>query len=171
MTAAPARAIITELPPTSRISLRTADPTALGGVLGFELPAKVGARAGAGARTGLCLGPNEWLLEAPGVEHESLTSALADLATRQPLSAVEVSDREVMLALAGPGVLDLLATGCPRDLAQMPVGFGARTTFDTAQVVLTRETEDRFHLTVWRSFAPHVRALLDIAARELATGL
>ena len=43
--------------------------------------------------------------------------------------------------------------------------------FDTVQVVLTREAEDRLHLTVWRSFAPHIRALLDIAARELAAGL
>jgi sarcosine oxidase, subunit gamma len=53
----------------------------------------------------------------------------------------------------------------------MPVGSGARTVLDTVQVVLTREAEDRFHLTVWRSFAPHVRALLEIAARELASGL
>ena len=96
---------------------------------------------------------------------------LADLATRQPLSAVEVSDREITLALEGPAVLDLLATGCPLDLAKMPVGQGTRTVFDSAQVVLTREADDRFHLTVWRSFAPHVRALLDIAARELAAGL
>jgi sarcosine oxidase subunit gamma len=36
--------------------------------------------------------------------------------------------------------------------------------------VLTREAEDRFHLTVWRSFAGHVRAILDLAARELAAG-
>ena len=53
----------------------------------------------------------------------------------------------------------------------MPVGSGTRTVFDTAQVVLTREADDRFHLTVWRSFAPHVRALLDTATRELAAGL
>ena len=52
----------------------------------------------------------------------------------------------------------------------MPVGSGTRTVFDTAQVVLTREAGDQFHLTVWRSFAPHVRALLEIAARELAAG-
>ena len=75
------------------------------------------------------------------------------------------------MRLEGPAVLDLLATGCPLDLAKMPVGNGTRTVFDTAQVVLTREAEDRFHLTVWRSFAPHVRALLDLAARELAAGL
>ena len=53
----------------------------------------------------------------------------------------------------------------------MPVGNGARTVFDAAQVVLVRESEDRFDLTVWRSFAPHVRELLETARRELAVGL
>ena len=72
---------------------------------------------------------------------------------RAPLSAVEVSDREITWRSKARPSLDLLATGCPRDLARMPVGTGARTVFDTAQVVLTREAEDRFHLTVWRSFA------------------
>ena len=85
--------------------------------------------------------------------------------------STEVSDREITYALEGPAVLDLLATGCPLDLAKLPTGAGTRTVFDTAQVVLTRETQDRFHLTVWRSFAPHVRALLDLAARELSAGL
>ncbi|WFU38088.1 sarcosine oxidase subunit gamma family protein [Bradyrhizobium sp. CB82] len=171
MTASLAPATITELPPTARISLRTADPADVGAALGLEFPAKVGVRAAAGARTVLCLGPDEWVLEAPEAEGAMLATALADLAARMPLSAVEISDRELTLGLAGPAVLDLLATGCARDLAQMPVGSGARTIFDTAQVVLTREGEDCFHLTVWRSFAPHVRALLDIAARELAVGL
>ena len=170
MTAQFSRATITELPPTTRISLRLADREAATAALGVELPAKIGARAVTGDRSALCLGPDEWLIEAPGGDGATLV-ALADLATRQPLSAVEVSDREITLALEGPEILDLLATGCPLDLARMPVGAGTRTVFDTAQVVLTREADDRFHLTVWRSFAPHVRALLDIAARELAAGL
>lgn len=46
-----------------------------------------------------------------------------------------------------------------------------RTLFATVQVVPIREAEERFHLTVWRSFAPHLRGLIDIAARELAAGL
>ena len=100
-----------------------------------------------------------------------MAALLAELAARIPLSAVEVSDREITWRLDGPAVLDLLATGCPLDLARMPTGSGTRTVFDTAQVVLTREAEDRFHLTVWRSFAPHVRALLDLATAELAAGL
>jgi sarcosine oxidase, subunit gamma len=158
---------VTELPTATRISLRAADTAATG----LALPAKIGTRSAAGGRTALCLGPDEWLIEAPAADAAALTATLADLATRQPLSAVEVSDREITLALEGPAVLDLLATGCPLDLARMPVGNGTRTVFDTAQVVLTREAEDRFHLTIWRSFAPHVRALLDLAARELAAGL
>ena len=156
---------IAELQPTTRISLRLADPAASG----LGLPVQVGSRSVDGTRTALCLGPDEWLVEVPEAGRDGLLAALAG--TTVPMSAVEVSDREITFALEGPGVLDLLATGCPRDLARMPVGSGARTVFDTVQVVLTREAEDRFHLTVWRSFVPHVRALLDIAQRELAAGL
>ena len=156
---------VTELQPTTRISLRLADPAALG----FGLPEQVGTRSIEGSRTALCLGPDEWLVEVPEAGRDGLLATLAG--TTVPMSAVEVSDREITFALEGPAVLALLATGCPRDLARMPVGSGARTVFDTVQVVLTREAEDRFHLTVWRSFVPHVRALLDIAQRELAAGL
>ena len=160
---------VAELPPTTRISLRVADPAAAQAALGLALPTKIGTRAREGSRTALCLGPDEWLVEAPEADGAALLASLAGVAA--PLSAVEVSDREITYALEGPAVLDLLATGCPRDLARMPTGSGARTVFDTVQVVLTRETPDRFHLTVWRSFAPHVGALLDIAVRELAAGL
>ena len=162
---------ITELSPSTRISLRLADREAAGAALGSDLPAKIGTRVAAGVRSALCLGPDEWLIEAPAADRAGLEAALADLATRQPISAVEVSDREITLALEGPAVLDLLATGCPLDLAKLPVGSGTRTLFDSVQIVLTREARDRFHLTVWRSFAPHVRALLETAARELAAGL
>ncbi|TSD83894.1 sarcosine oxidase subunit gamma [Mycobacterium sp. KBS0706] len=162
---------ITELPPATRISLRLADREAAAGALGLDLPSRIGLRAVAGDRSALCLGPDEWLVEAPAAAGAALTATLGDLAARLPLSAVEVSDREITLALEGPAVLDLLATGCPLDLARMPTGAGTRTVFDTVQVVLTREADDRFHLTAWRSFTPHVRALLDLAARELAAGL
>jgi sarcosine oxidase, subunit gamma len=171
MTAPAAGVTITELAPATRISLRTGDAGAAGAALGLDLPGRVGDRGVAGGRSALCLGPDEWLVAAPEADAAALTATLAELAGRVPLSAVEVSDREISYALEGPAVLDLLATGCPRDLARMPVGSGARTVFDTAQVVLTRETQDRFQLTVWRSFAPHVRAILDLAARELAAGL
>lgn len=164
-TPAPTSVTIAKLPPTTRIVLRTADPASTG----LALPLQIGTRSVDGAQSALCLGPDEWLLETKEAERTALRAAVAAIAT--PHSAVEVSDREVTYVLEGPGVLDLLATGCPRDLARMPTGSGARTIFDSVQVVLTREAEYRFHLTVWRSFAPHVGALLDIAARELVAGL
>lgn len=171
MTASLAAVTIVELLPSARFSLRTADPAVVSAGLGLALPTKIGIRTVTGARSVLCLGPDEWLVDAPEGEGAAIAETLAGLAARQPLSAVEISDREITLALSGPAVLDLLATGCPRDLARLAIGSGCRTIFDTVQVVLTREAEDRFHLTVWRSFAPHLRALLDLAARELAVGL
>ena len=111
------------------------------------------------------------MLHTEEADRSALAAALAYLSARLPLSLVDIGDREIALALEGPAALDLLATGCPLDLARMPVGAGTRTVFDTVQVVLTREAEDRFRLEVWRSFAPHVRALLAIAAEELAAGL
>jgi len=162
MTTTPAAGVtITELAPTTRVSLRTTEAAATG----LDLPTRIGTRGG----TALCLGPDEWLIEVPEAEGPAILTTLGAIAV--PHSAVDVSDREITLRLEGPAVLDLLATGCPLDLAKMPVGAGTRTVFDTAQVVLTREADDHFHLTVWRSFAPHVRALLGLASRELAAGL
>lgn len=154
---------VTALEPTLRYSVRTADPAAVGAALGVELPTRIGTRAASGDRSALCLGPDEWLLEtAPGAVPADLGAAAA---------IVDVSDRELTLELAGPAVLDLLATGCPLDLSRMPIGAGTRTLFDTVSVVITREAADRFRLTAWRSFMPHVRALLALAERELALGL
>jgi heterotetrameric sarcosine oxidase gamma subunit len=70
-----------------------------------------------------------------------------------------------------PGVRDLLAGFGPRDLDALPVGAGVRTLLDSVQVVLLREGEDQFRLEVWRSFAPHLRALLDLGLREIEAGL
>ena len=166
-------ASVRELAPAARISLRLrpADLAAAGEAMGLDLPGKIGARAARGPRSALCLGPDEWTVETDDADRDALLGALAELGARLPLGAVEISDRELTLALEGPAVLDLLATGCPLDLARMPAGSGTRTVFDTVQVVLTREGDEAFRLIVWRSFAPHVRALLDIATRELAAGL
>jgi sarcosine oxidase subunit gamma len=168
-----ARVSVTELAPAARFSLRGGPEAqaAMAEALGVALPDKVGARSAANGHAVLCLGPDEWLLSADEAEAAALGAALAEVGARVPLSAVEVSDRELTVALEGPAVRDLLATGCPLDLARMPVGGGTRTVFDTVQIVLTRESDDRFHLTVWRSFAPHVRALLDTANKEIAAGL
>ena len=161
----PPAVTITELPPSARVSLRVADP----GAAGLGLPTAIGERTTEGARTALCLGPDEWLIEAPEVDAASRprspTSRRASrsVPSRSPTARSPSRSKVLRFSTCSPPAA--------RDLARLPVGDGTRTVFDTAQVVLTREAEDRFHLTVWPLFAPHVRALLDLAARELAAGL
>lgn len=171
--AATAAVSVTDLPRVARFSLRTgpAGRAAVAEAIGLTLPARIGERQLSGKRSALCLGPDEWVLHAEEAESTALAAALADLSVRLPISVVDIGDHEIALAVEGPAALDLLATGCPLDLARMAVGAGTRTVFDTVQVVLTREAEDRFCLEVWRSFARHVRALLAAAAEELAEGL
>jgi sarcosine oxidase subunit gamma len=139
--------------------------------IGLALPMRIGERVVQGTRGALCLGPDEWVLHAGEVERDAIAAALSQAMGQVPFSALDISDREIALEIEGPAALDLLAAGCPLDLSRMPVGSGTRTVFDTAQVVLVREAGNRFRLEVWRSFAPHVRALLDIATREIAVGL
>ena len=73
---------ITELPPATRIALRLADREAAAAALGLDLPTRIGTRAVAGERSALCLGPDEWLIEAPAADGAALAATLADLATR-----------------------------------------------------------------------------------------
>ena len=157
---------VTDLPPAARFSLRLRDETraAAGAALGLGLPTVIGRIAAGGGRRALMLGPDEWLLEGPAGDAPALPAGL-------PHALVDVSDREIVYRIEGPGALDLLATGIARDLRRVAVGTGRRTAFDGVQIVLTREGETAFTLAVWRSFAPHVAALLAEARRELAAGL
>lgn len=162
---------VTPLAPTARFSLRLRpeDAPAVADAFGTALPARIGQISTAGGRRALCLGPDEWLLLAEEADGPALAEAFGALDTPHALAVL--SDREVAWALEGTGVLDFLATGCPLDLARMPVGTGTRTVFDTVQVVLIRESETRFHLEAWRSFAPHLEALFALVRRELALGV
>jgi sarcosine oxidase, subunit gamma len=144
---------------------------AVAAALGLTLPERIGARQVQGSRIALCLGPDEWVVHAPEDEAPAILEACATAAAAAPLCLVDIGDREVALAVEGPGVRDLLAGFCPRDLDALPVGAGVRTLLDSVQVVLLREGEDQFRLEVWRSFAPHLRALLDLGLREIEAGL
>lgn len=155
------------LPAVARFSLRLrpVDRDAAAVALGLDLPERIGQVGTAGACRALCLGPDEWQIDAPESEAPRIGIALAGVV---PHALVEISDREVSFAIEGPGAPDLLAIGIARDLVRLAVGRSARTVFDGVQAVLVREGEARFTLSVWRSFAPHVEELLHRGARELA---
>ncbi|WP_207099442.1 sarcosine oxidase subunit gamma [Paracoccus shandongensis] len=168
---AAALAVVEDLAPALRLSLRVkpAHSATLGQALGLDLPTRVGARVAAGGTEALCLGPDEWLLTAP--EGTDLATPARAVYADAPHSLVDISDREISLRLSGPAVLDLLAACCPRNVAAMPVGTAARTVFDSATVILWRDGPADFRMDIWRSFAPHVRALLAQVQGELAAGL
>jgi sarcosine oxidase subunit gamma len=128
--------------PKARYSLRARDAKVLADVIGRALPGKIGDTAGGIA----CLGPDEWYALLPAGTDLPRGEGLA-------VSVVEVSSRALGLVLEGPGALAVLSSGCPLDLAKMGVGRATRTVFETVEVVIWREAEDRWHVEVWRSFA------------------
>ena len=162
---------IEDAAPALRLSLRVkpAHRETLGRALGLDLPTRVGLRAAANGAEALCLGPDEWLITAP--EGTDLATPARAVYADAPHSLVDISDREITLRLSGPAVLDVLAACCPRNVAAMPMGGAARTVFDSATVILWRDGPADFRMDVWRSFLPHVRALLAQVQDEVMAGL
>jgi sarcosine oxidase, subunit gamma len=66
----------------------------------------------------------------------------------------------------GPRSAEILNAGCPLDLDRFAVGRATRTIFETVEIVLLRLSEDRFHVEVWRSFAPWMWTALTTAAHH-----
>ena len=164
---------VEEVAPPARFSLRTqpAQRAAVSAALGLDLPETVGKRAEGRGREALCLGPDEWVVTAPEAGAGAVAADLAAVRAEAPHALTDISDREVTYAVAGPEAPTLLSIGCPRDLDRIAPGEGRRTVFDGVTVVLWRDGPDAFRMDVWRSFAPHVRALLETGRAEIALGL
>jgi len=111
--------------------------------------------------TALRLGPDEFLLLLPEGEAPVLDVA-------EPYSLVDISHRQTGIVLEGPAAADMLNAGCPLDLDEraFPVGMATRTLFMKADIVLWRVAAQKFHIEVWRSFAPYVWSLLEVVGQE-----
>jgi sarcosine oxidase subunit gamma len=168
--ALPATALVHLLAPARRFVLRgdSAARAAAEHAFGVSIPAQA-CRAGSdGARAALWLGPDEWLLIADpddSAAAASLERALDGLAH----SLVDVSHRQIALAVSGAQAVTLLSAGCPLDLdiSAFPVGMCTRTMLSKAEVVLWRTAADQFRIEVWRSFAAYVTGYLASAARDI----
>ena len=75
----------------------------------------------------------------------------------------EITERQIGLAIEGPRAAELLTSGCPLDLARMATGRGTRTIYETVEIVVIKRSDTRFHVEVWRSFAPWLWAALAAA--------
>lgn len=140
--------------PMARFSLRARQAADLEKLLGLSVPQKIGTM-----QTGvMCLGPDEWLMLAP---HGTKIADGAGLS----LAVTEVSDRNVAILLEGPRAASVLAAGCALDFDKFDVGRATRTIFETVEIIIVREAADRFHVEVWRSFAPWLwTAFVTVAA-------
>ncbi|WP_159587682.1 sarcosine oxidase subunit gamma family protein [Chelativorans xinjiangense] len=162
--------VVSLLAPTGRFSLRAhaAVLPALSRAIGVDLPSRIGARASAGTIEVLCLSPDEWQILVAETDALRLSKGCASIYAEAPHSLTEISDREITVRIEGPKAADLLTLGCPRDIGRLGEGEGCRTLMDGATVVLWRDGKDSFRLDIWRSFAPHVVALLETGCAELA---
>jgi sarcosine oxidase subunit gamma len=167
-----ASALLRMLPPLARHVLRGAPATltAAGEALGVSLSMPACRASVRGSLAALWLGPDERLLLGDETSAAETERQLGQAMGEQPYSLVDVSHRQLALAVAGPHAATLLAAGCPLDLDRdaFPVGMCTRTVLGKAEIVLWRIADDGFHLEVWRSFAAYVSGVIAEAARELA---
>lgn len=140
-------------PPMARYSLRARQAQALETALQVKLPKKIGATEGGIA----CLGPDEWLMRAA-------EGAAIPTGQGLPVAITEISERALCFVVEGPRAAETLMTGCPLDLDTFAVGRATRTIYENVEIILIREAEDRFHVEVWRSFAPWLWTALTKAA-------
>lgn len=146
-------------------------PAAMVGIvgerLGIALPQQACRSAIAGKLAALWLGPDEWLLLTDEAA-DDWVSGLQDRLGDALCALVDVSHRQVALAVRGPDAAKILASGCALDLslAAFPEGMCTRTMYDKAEIVLWRLGADAFHIEVWRSFARYVEDLLRVAEVE-----
>lgn len=142
-------------PPMARFSLRARRAADLKDILGFAAPGRIGATASGVA----CLGPDEWLWRAPD------GTPMPDASGRL-VAITDISHRQIGIIVEGPRAVDVLCAGCPLDLAGFAIGRVTRTIFETVEIIVEREAADRFHVEVWRSFAPYLWATLASVAGE-----
>jgi len=123
--------------------------------------------ASKGERGALWLGPDRWLIVAPGEDDglaDTLRQALADIHH----AVTEISDSFAAIRLAGPTARDVLAKGCTLDLhpRAFAPGHVAQSTLAKAQVILHQPKDGVFEIFTRRSFAEYLWAWLEDAGLE-----
>jgi len=160
------------LPPATRLAFYgAAEARALAATVwgtGFSTEPLLAMHAG--GRASLWLGPDEYLLLAPGADDPAeLTRGLDAAIGIVPHALVDVSHRQTAFEIHGPHAEAILAGACPLDLdlAEFPVDRCTRTVFAKADIVLWRRDTTRFHIEVWRSFTDYVTGLLAVIAADV----
>ena len=115
------------------------------------------------------LGPDEWLVVAPGATTATLLSGLSKALAKHHAAANDVSGGNIAIRLSGADTRNLFAKGCTLDFH--PAVFGAETCAQSAlgkAPVLFGMLDDAptYELIVRRSFAEYLVKWLTHAGRE-----
>jgi sarcosine oxidase, subunit gamma len=168
--AAAEKVAVTDLPTSARFSLRAGAEgrAAAADALGMHLPARIGARVTAGGAARSASGRENGSSTRPTAT-EPRSARPPPLPRRSPSSTFRTGRSRSRSRV--PPHSACLPASAPATSRALPVGAGCRTLLDSVQVVLLREGADRFTVEIGRSFAPHLRALFDLAVREIRAGL
>jgi sarcosine oxidase subunit gamma len=165
-------AALAPLPEAARFVFRAREGAIepAGRAFGPALPREARRFVAATGRIAVWLGPDEWLLIAPGEEAAPIAAAIEAETAAAPHSLVDVSHRSVGIEVSGGEAAAVLNAGCPLDLSAeaFPVGAATRTVLAKAEIVLMRTGPETFRIDVWRSFAAYVWQYLEEARREFA---
>lgn len=144
----------------------------IGAAWGAPLPVQPNRTVTARARVAIWLGPDEWLLVAPGEDAGALAATFERALADYPHSLVDVSERQIGMEVEGALAARALGAGCPLDVNEVgfPQGMATRTILAKCEIVLWRRESARFHLEIWRSFAEYAVNFLVEAARRAPVG-
>ena len=126
---------------------------------GLALPVAANTATVGGDKQLFWLGPDEWLLKAPGGQGDALEAALRSALAGQHFSVVAMGSGSTTLSLQGAAAADLLSRGCPLDLhaRSFPSGSLAQSHIAKANVVIyCLQAEQNYEITVRRSFAEYL---------------
>lgn len=118
----------------------------------------------------LWLGPERWLIVAPGNARTQLVKALGKVVTPDIAALAELSDARTVIRLAGPRARELLAKGCELDLhpRSFVVGRCAQTILaHVATLIHLIDPSPSFDLYLPRSYAVTFWEWLVDSASEL----
>ena len=158
--------------PRGQITVRGALDTdamaaAVDEAVGLSLPATLGVTHDGGARA-VWMSPDELLLMTEPAEVAGAITRIGEQLGAAHHMALDVSDVRTVLRLTGPRVGEVLAKGAPCDCSDhgFPVGTARRTHMAGLAVGIWRLDAETWEIVCFRSYAHHLRAWLEHAARS-----
>jgi sarcosine oxidase, subunit gamma len=135
-------------------------------LVGLKMPGVRQVMAGQG-NAAVWMAPDEVLLLMPYADAPGAVARAGEVLKGRHHMALDVSDARVVLRLTGAAVGEVLAKGAPTDLSDRacPPGSARRTHLGGMAVAFWRLDAETWEIVAFRSYAHHLVAWLEDAAR------